>query len=93
MAQQRRTLVASARDLDSLPSTHTVAHKHLEFLFQGIQCPPLTTAGTRNTHGTHIHAGKAFIHKSKNKSKKDFIITSTNEEVYVLLFETKAVSM
>lgn len=35
--------------------------KEYFLLFQGTQCPPLTSSGTTHTH-VHIHASKTFIY-------------------------------
>jgi hypothetical protein len=43
-----RTLVVLAEDLGSIPSTHKVAHNHLQLYFQGIQrCLLVSTNGTQ----------------------------------------------
>lgn len=37
------------------PSIHMEAHNHLQLQFQGIQCLPLTSSGTKHEHGTHTY--------------------------------------
>lgn len=57
MAQWLRVL-AFVEDLGSIPSMHRVAHNHLQFHFQWIQCP-LTSVGIRHARYTQ---GKTLIH-------------------------------
>lgn len=45
VVQPLKVLVALAEN--------TIVYNHLKFQFQGIQHPPLSTAGTRDVHGTH----------------------------------------
>ena len=59
---QRLALVAFTEDLRLIPSTHKVAHKLLEFQFQGIQCPLLPSEGVRHYCGAHkyIHTKHTY---------------------------------
>ena len=50
MAQQVRALTVLAEDSSSVPSTHMVAHSHLQLQYQGTQDPLLTSVGTRHAH-------------------------------------------
>jgi hypothetical protein len=55
MAQQLITLIALSEDPGLIPSTHKMAHKHLELQFQRIRCPLLASIGTRNAHGAQTY--------------------------------------
>lgn len=48
MAQWLRAFASLAEDLESVLSTHTVTHHHLELRSQGIGCPLLVSIGTRH---------------------------------------------
>lgn len=67
-AQCWRAPASLAVDSDSVPSTHVVAHEHLEQQFQGIQPFVLTSADTRHTCG----AGKTLMHEQLIRDLKRF---------------------
>lgn len=52
MSQQLRALAAFEEDLQSVASTHSVAHSCLELLFQGIHASP-GLCGTQHTSRRH----------------------------------------
>lgn len=53
MAQCLKLSVVHAKDLSSVPGTHTVAYNTLQLHFQGIWSPLLTSAGTSHVR-VHI---------------------------------------
>lgn len=58
MAQGLKALATLPEDHSSSPSTHTMTHNHLQFLFQSIQCPLLASVGSACTWYTDMHSGK-----------------------------------
>lgn len=59
VAQELRALLAENPNL--VCSTHRVDNNCIYFQFQGIQCPPLSSKGTRAWR-TYMYAGKTVIH-------------------------------
>lgn len=67
MTKWLNALVALAEDPDSNPSTNMVANNHLQLQFQWIQCPLLTSTGTKKkkktTGGTYINMQAKHTYK------------------------------
>lgn len=61
-----RVLVSVAENLDSIPSTHMVAHNYPLLQFWGTQYPLLISVDIRHAHSTLIEMREnAYTHKRK----------------------------
>lgn len=63
-------------DLDSVPSTHGVAHSQLWLQFQGTGYLLISEAADMHMIHVHTHAGKTIIYKNKYTNLSCFKLVS-----------------